>query len=158
MYDETIKQFTTAASDDDEDRGTHDEAMLRQLLIGMQERPGYSAPMTPSTAWSLILEHGLMYRDARCGWVTREGVMLGAFFAAHERLLKYLGTTASDVEARGWARVGNGGFQCLFRLSAKQRARIKDAGLLVDDGAELLKPRWSKPHKPHWITPTIEEG
>jgi hypothetical protein len=80
VYDETIKQFTTAVPD--ADRGTHDEAMLRQLLTGMQEHPGLSAPMRPSTAWSLILEHGLMYRDARSGWVTREGVMLGACFAA----------------------------------------------------------------------------
>jgi hypothetical protein len=63
---------------------------------------------------------------------------------AYERLLAYLGTTAREVEARGWARVGNGGFQCLFRLSRSQRERIEEAGLLVDDGAELIKPRWSE--------------
>jgi hypothetical protein len=121
--------------------GTHDETLLRELLAGMQARPGYSAPMTPAKAWNLILEHDLLYRESRNGWVTREGVMMGVAYAAHDRLLDYLGMTTEDADSRGWARVKRNGYQCRFRLTRKQRACIEDAGVLIDDGEEILKPR-----------------
>lgn len=141
-YDQVVAWFTLPGKNGE--RGTHDEAMLRELLTGMQARPDFDEPMTPSLAWNLIIEYSLLYRGARRGWVRRDGVVLGAGLSAHDRLLRYLGIDTGQAEADGWARLHGGSFQCLYRLTRDQRDQIEAVGILVDDGLERRKPQWRK--------------
>lgn len=127
---------------------TADPRRMRILLDGMIARPGSSGTMYPDRAWGIIAEHGLMLDFASSGWLTRDGTMLGAGYAAHERLLTYLDIIAADAEAMGWARISRRGFKCGFRITGKQRNRIEDLGLLVDDGEERLKPKFKAPGNP----------
>jgi len=128
---------------------THDEADLRKLLTLMTSKTDrWGDPITPGRAWSLIVEHTLLYRDHHIGWVTREGKMLSCDWAYHEKLLDHLGLDAWQVEAAGWARVALRKFQCTFRMSKEQRLRVEACGCLVDRGEEELKPEWTPPAEP----------
>lgn len=122
---------------------TFDERTMRILLDGMVANPGPTGTMYPAQAWNIVMDHGLLLDGADSGWLMRDGRMLGANYAAHERLLGYLGIIAADAEAMGWARVSRRrGFKCMFRLSPEQRSALEDIGTLVDDGEERLKPRF----------------
>lgn len=125
-----------------------DPRRARILVDGMIARPGSTGKMKPSLAWGLICDHGLMMDSSSSGWLTRDGTMLGAGYAAHERLLAYLDIIAADCEAMGWARISRHGFKCSFRLTKEQHAHIEDLGLLVDDGEERLKPRFKASGNP----------
>jgi len=129
--------------------GSHDEADLRLLLgilTGQTDRWG--DPITPARAWSLIVDHDLLYRDHHIGWVTREGKMLSCAYAYHEKLLNHLGLDSWQVEAAGWARVALRKFQCAFRMTRAQRLRVEACGCLVDRREEDLKPEWTPPPEP----------
>lgn len=96
--------------------------------------------MTPETCWYKIAEFGFLDASAKSGWITPEGRMHSAHYGAHERLLTWMGLETSDVEEAGWARVSMNGWQCRYRMTKPQRARLELCGHRVDAGAERLKP------------------
>lgn len=128
---------------------SHDEADLRRLLTIMTSRTDrWGDPITPDRAWSLIVDHSLLYLDHHMGWVTREGKMLGCDWAYHEKLIDHMGLEAWQVEAAGWARVALKTYQCAFRMTTAQRLRVEACGCLVDKHEERLKPEWGPPQEP----------
>lgn len=130
-------------------RVLHIESEIRFLITQMVELPNpFSASFrkewvtdaSPRDAWNWVINFGLLYTTARHGWVMPEGKLLSANWAAHERLLYWLGLETADVEAAGWARVGPHGYQCMYRLTRAQKDRIEKSGLLVEKADERLKP------------------
>ena len=120
---------------------SHEEGAVRALIAGMRARPGDYGPMTAGSAWNLIYDHHLMFTESNSGWITREGYVLGAAYAAHERLLNYLGILTRDAEAWGWVRFSRiAKYKCMFRLSPAQKEALEECGLLIDSGEEMLKP------------------
>ena len=148
-WEDVMASFVTRF---DGTRGTHDEDDIRLLVAGMRARPwdsnrGYlqGRDMRPAEGWNAVFDRGLMFRGSCSGWVTRQGMMLGADLASHERLLDYLGLVTADVEKWGWARVTASrlrGYRCLLALSRAQANRIEECGILVDKGYERIQPRF----------------
>jgi hypothetical protein len=132
-------------------RKTHDEALVRTLverMVSMRDpfvpEGVDSAPVTPAKAHRWINTFSLLYENGTLGWLDREGRFYSCAYAAHERLLDWLGWETADLERAGWARVGPHGTQCLFRLSPAQRRAINKAGRLFDAEKDRLKPVWTE--------------
>ena len=127
-------------------QGTHAEADVVMLVACLRERPWphmsrEDDPMSPAMAWEIIYDRRFMFHDDDTGWVTREGLMLGAGYGSHERLLDHLGIATPDAERWGWVRVSRiFRYQCMFSLSKAQVARLSDIGMQVDKGDERLQP------------------
>jgi hypothetical protein len=128
---------------------THRREDIELLVTGMLTRPDPLYPdreefLTPGMMWNQVYNYGYMYDGSYSGWITREGRILGASYAAHEKLLYWLGVDTKVAEAAGWCRYSRQrGYQCLFRLSLPQKRILKAQGHIVDSGAERMKPVWN---------------
>ena len=117
----------------------------------MQKRPdplqsyeGKDYFLTPAQMWNQVHNYALMYDGSYSGWLTREGRILGANYAAHEKLLYWLGVDTKDAEQAGWVRYSRmQGYQCLYRMTAKQRRVLEGLGHNVDMSVERTKPSWN---------------
>lgn len=128
----------------------HDPVDLRRLLEAMTTMPDPSDKyndrrLSPGECYNRIQQYGLMYLRARTGWVDRSGKLWGCGYAAHEKLLYWLGLEAREVEAMGWARVGPHTTQHMFRLSREQRKAIREMGKSFDPVKNRELPEWTEP-------------
>lgn len=139
------------ASDRPNGPPTHRREDIELLVAGMRKRPdpvlsydGKNYFLTPGEMWNHVHNYCLMYNGSHAGWITREGRILGANFAAHEKLLYWLGVDTKDAEQAGWVRFSRmQKYQCLYRMTTKQRRILEAHGHNVDMAVERTKPMWN---------------
>ena len=109
--------------------GTRDQRQLKLLVNRMLASGNYRIP----EIWNRVVEMDLVDPEARWGWIDRDGKVWGCTFAAHERLLRYLGVNVEDAEKRGWVRFSHDDYQCLRRLSEAQKDTLRRKGISLDE-------------------------
>lgn len=109
-----------------------DALLLATAMLGKPDPSDATVKsMKKSHVLRSIENYGLLEKGSRFGWVRPDGQMLCCAYAAHDRLLHWLGMTAHEAETAGWARVGER-VQCLVKMTSAQIRRIEALGHQVD--------------------------
>jgi hypothetical protein len=123
------------------------EAYLVTVVTGMLTRSSSEdfpdeAPIDEEEIVYEIKMGGFSDWENPYGWIRRDGFIMPAAFIKHERLLHFLGLLSVDVDDQGWVRMSKAGWQCLYRVSSKQRRALASRGFIVDMADERLKTEW----------------
>lgn len=124
-----------------------------RLIDGILDKPSpWGKTMSIRDCVSLTWNNYLMFRDARFGWVDRDGKLWGCSYAAHERLLNVMGLgEAWKVEGDGWLRVGLNRIKSVFQINEKQAATLEDMGHKVPWEEQRALPVYTgEPVKAPW--------
>lgn len=145
--EDVVQWFLTDKNGDLKEKPTHDEADLRMLVDSMLSLPdpfGWKDEKpSPATVWNRILEFGFLYLGGKFGWIDRDGKLWTCGHAKHDFLLTSMGMEVDDAERRGWVRVTMGPrYQARYRMSPRQRRKLKALGIEPDSQAERLLPIW----------------
>lgn len=99
-------------------------------------------PYTPEEVMELVDEFAFANWDQPLGWVRRDGFFMPAAYIRHDKLLHYLGMHVVDAEDRGWARIGQTSWQCLYRLTPAQKRALTARDYPIDKDEERMKKPW----------------
>lgn len=126
------------------------ERLLQIMVASPQPSTGISGDrqfrFSFEQALSYTLKHDFFCKQTRSGWITRRGKILACGYAAHERLLSWLGLEASDVEDAGWVRFKNPTFapgpnwQATRRPTQKQIRALRELDASVANENLRLMP------------------
>lgn len=120
---------------------------LGVVVEGMLTKPKFSGaastqPHGPEAVLELIGEYSFANWDQSLGWVRRDGFFMPAAYVKHDLLLHFIGMHVVDAEDRGWLRIGQDSWQCLYRLTPAQKRALTARGHLVDKDEERMKTPW----------------
>lgn len=120
-------------------------AHVAAVAEGMLTRPrsdSIERPLSVDEVVKLVGDYGFADWNQPLGWVRRDGFVMPVTYIRHDMLLYFLGMHVVDAEDRGWLRIGQSSWQCLYRLTPAQKRALAARGHVVDTDAERLKKPW----------------